>query len=145
MVDSNRQDDLRRAIELMFFGYRAFTDPPDRILARRGLGRAHHRILYFVGRNPEVSVGGLLEILAVSKQALAAPLRQLVEMDMVAVGAGGADRRVKRLTLTGRGRALEAELTGTQAQMLAAAFDTAGAVEAAGWTRVMEALAGARR
>ena len=77
MVDQTRQDELRHAIELLFFGYRAFTDRPDRILERRGLGRVHHRILYFVGRNPQVSVKGLLEILAVSKQALSAPLRRL--------------------------------------------------------------------
>ena len=141
MVDQTRQDELRRAIELLFFGYRAFTDRPDRILERRGLGRVHHRILYFVGRNPEVSVKGLLEILAVSKQALSAPLRQLTQMKLVAVLANGADRRVKKLTLTPEGRRLEAELTGTQMRQLSEAFDKAGAAGEAGWLRVMAGLA----
>ena len=141
MVDQTRQDELRRAIELLFFGYRAFTDRPDRILERRGLGRVHHRILYFVGRNPEVSVKGLLEILAVSKQALSAPLRQLTQMKLVAVLANGADRRVKKLTLTPEGRRLEAELTGTQMRRLSEAFDAAGAADEAGWMRVMAGLA----
>ena len=141
MVDQTRQDELRRAIELLFFGYRAFTDRPDRILERRGLGRVHHRILYFVGRNPEVSVKGLLEILAVSKQALSAPLRQLTEMKLVAVLAHAEDRRVKRLTLTPDGRRLEAELTGTQMRCLSDAFDRAEAADEAAWTRVLARLA----
>jgi DNA-binding MarR family transcriptional regulator len=145
MVDQTRQDELRRAIELLFFGYRAFTDRPDRILERRGLGRVHHRILYFVGRNPEVSVKGLLEILAVSKQALSAPLRQLTEMKLVAVLAHAEDRRVKRLTLTPEGRRLEAELTGTQMHCLSDAFDRAEAADEAAWTRVMARLADIER
>ena len=142
MVDQTRQDELRRAIELLFFGYRAFTDRPDRILEGRGLGRVHHRILYFVGRNPEVSVKGLLEILAVSKQALSAPLRRLQEMKLVAVLADGGDRRIKRLTLTDEGRRLEAELTGAQMRRLSAAFDAAEPADEAGWVRVMQNLAG---
>jgi DNA-binding MarR family transcriptional regulator len=141
MVDQSRQEALRRAIELLFYGYRQFTDRPDRILERRGLGRVHHRILYFVGRNPDVSVKGLLEILGVSKQALSAPLRQLLEMNLVAVLAAGEDRRIKRLTLTQEGRRLEGELTGAQTRHLSAAFDAAGGDAEAGWMRVMEILA----
>jgi DNA-binding MarR family transcriptional regulator len=141
MVDQNRQGELRRAIELLFFGYRAFTDRPDRILERRSLGRVHHRILYFVGRNPDVSVKGLLEILAVSKQALSAPLRRLTQMSLVAVLADAEDRRLKRLTLTPEGRRLEAELTGAQMRHLSAAFDKAGPADEAGWMRVMAGLA----
>jgi DNA-binding MarR family transcriptional regulator len=141
MVAQKRDEALRRALELMFFGYRQFTDRPDRILERRGLGRVHHRILYFVGRNPEVSVKGLLQILGVSKQALSAPLRQLLEMKLVAAPAGEQDRRVKRLTLTPEGHGLEAELSGAQMRHLADAFEKAGKGGEAGWTRVMDALA----
>jgi DNA-binding MarR family transcriptional regulator len=131
-------------IELMFFAYREFTDRPDRILERRGLGRVHHRILYFVGRNPGISVGRLLEVLSVTKQALNAPLRQLAEMKLVALSPDLGDRRVKRLALTAEGRALEGELTGTQMQLLQAAFETAGPVSESGWMTVMRNLAGPR-
>ena len=141
MVDQNRGAALHEAIELLFFGYREFTDRPDRILERRGLGRLHHRILYFVGRNPEVSVKGLLEILGVSKQAINAPLRQLTEMKLVAVAASGTDRRMKMLSLTAEGRRLEAELTGTQMRQLSAAFKAAGASSEDGWFAVMRRLA----
>lgn len=133
---------LHAAIEQFYFAYRGFTDRPDRILERRGLGRVHHRILYFIGRRPDVSVRGLLDLLAVSKQALNAPLRQLMEMDLVGVAVSPDDRRVKRLSLTESGRKLEAELTEAQTRHLRAAFDRAGAEATAGWKAVMEELIG---
>ena len=143
MVDLKRQDELRGAIELLYFAYRGFTDRPDRILDRRGLGRGHHRILYFIGRRPAVSVRGLLELLAVSKQALNAPLRQLMEMNLVSALADPDDRRVKNLRLTPEGQRLEAELTGAQMRHLQAAFETVGAEAEAGWRAVMGELAAA--
>ncbi len=133
---------LRLAIEQLYFGYRAFTAPPDRILGQRGLGRVHHRILYFVGRNPQLSVNDLLGTLGVSKQALNAPLRQLVEMRLVAVDTAAHDRRVRQLSLTAAGAKLEARLTGTQTKQLQAVFDQAGAGAEAGWHRVMSILSG---
>lgn len=141
MVDLNRETELRQAIELLYFAYRGFTDVPDRILERRGLGRVHHRILYFIGRRPDVSVRGLLDVLAVSKQALNAPLRQLIEMNLVAAVSDEADRRVKKLRLTPEGERLEAELTGAQMRLLQAAFDQAGKAHEAGWRAVMAELA----
>jgi DNA-binding MarR family transcriptional regulator len=141
MIDLKRQAELHEAIELFYFAYRGFTDRPDRILERRGLGRAHHRILYFIGRRPDISVQGLLSLLAVSKQALNAPLRQLLEMKLVAAEAGAPDRRVKRLRLTGEGRRLEEELTGEQMRGLQSAFDNVG--DETAWRRIMTSLAGA--
>lgn len=129
--------DLHAAIEQFYFAYRGFTDRPDRILERRGLGRVHHRILYFIGRRPDVSVRGLLDLLSVSKQALNAPLRQLMEMGLVAAEASTQDRRVKRLSLTPAGRKLEAELTEAQTRHLRAAFDRAGPEAQRGWSAVM--------
>jgi DNA-binding MarR family transcriptional regulator len=135
--------DMHAAIEQFYFAYRGFTDRPDRILERRGLGRVHHRILYFIGRRPDVSVRGLLDLLAVSKQALNAPLRQLMEMGLVGVEVSPDDRRVKRLSLTEAGRKLEAELTEAQTRHLRAAFDRAGAEAQQGWRTVMGELIGA--
>jgi DNA-binding MarR family transcriptional regulator len=143
MVDLKRQDELRGAIEVLYFAYRGFTDRPDRILERRGLGRVHHRILYFIGRRPDVSVRGLLDLLAVSKQALNAPLRQLLEMNLVSALADPADRRVKNLRLTAEGERLEAELTGAQMRHLQAAFERIGPAAEQGWRAVMAELADA--
>ena len=140
MIDPKRQAALRESIELFFFGYRAFTSRPDRILEQRGLGRVHHRILYFVGHRPGIAINGLLDILGVSKQALNAPLRQLIEMKLVAVRAAEHDRRFKELRLTHDGEKLEALLTGTQMKHLAAAFGAAGAPAEAAWKRVMKSI-----
>jgi len=135
-----REDALRLAIEQFYFGYRAFTAPPDRILDQRGLGRVHHRILYFVGRNPHISVNTLLGILDVSKQALNSPLRQLIEMKLVAIDAAEHDKRVRQLTLTGSGAKLETQLTGTQMRQLKAVFDQVGKNAEVGWHLVMQNL-----
>jgi DNA-binding MarR family transcriptional regulator len=145
MVDRKRQDELRGAIELLYFAYRGFTDRPDRVLERRGLGRVHHRILYFIGQRPDVSVRGLLDLLAVSKQALNAPLRQLIEMKLVSALPDPADGRVKNLRLTAEGQRLEAELTGAQMSQLQAAFEQAGPAQELGWRKVMEQLAKGER
>lgn len=140
MPDVNDDARLREAIELLYFGYREFTAGPDRILSERGLNRAHHRILYFIGRNEAVSVSELLAILAVTKQALHGPLRQLVRLDLVSNEPSKHDRRVKQLRLTASGRRLERRLTGTQMALLADVFGTAGVPATRGWRAVMTAL-----
>lgn len=136
-----REEALRLAIEQFYFGYRAFTAPPDRILDQRGLSRVHHRILYFVGRNPRISVNTLLSLLNVSKQALNAPLRQLIEMSLIAMNTAEHDRRVRQLSLTPGGSKLEAQLTGSQMKQLQAVFDRVGTGAETGWHLVMRSLA----
>ena len=140
MVDVKREASLRESIESLYFGYRAFTAGPDRILAARGLGRVHHRILYFVGRNEDCSVSGLLDVLAVTKQALHAPLRQLMEMGLVESRAAPDDRRRKRLRLTVAGERLEAKLTATQLKLLDEVFAEVGPTAERGWKRAMQRL-----
>lgn len=149
MFDLKRQAELREAIEHFFFAYREFTRGPDRILEQRGLGRVHHRILYFVGRHPGIAVNALLELLGVTKQALNVPLRQLTEMKLVAIATPAHDRRFRELRLTTEGTRLEAQLTGTQMKQLDGVFAAIGAQHEAGWRAAMERLsashAGLRR
>lgn len=139
-MSEQRDQQLREAIELLFFGYRSFTRKPDSILARRGLGRVHHRILYFVGRDPGLSVAQLLATLGITKQALNAPLRQLIDAAYVVSRAGSSDRRVRELSLTAAGRKLEAQLTGTQLRQLDAIFAEAGEDMEMGWRRIMQLM-----
>jgi DNA-binding MarR family transcriptional regulator len=141
MVDVTASAELLESIELFYFGYRAFTSKPDGVLEQRGLGRVHHRILYFVGRNPLITVNELLETLQVSKQALNAPLRQLLEMNLVAYSVPAHDRRVKQLSLTAEGQRLEGRLTATQVKHLKAAFAQAGEPAAQAWRKVMREVA----
>ncbi len=132
---------MRHCIEAFYFGYREFTARPDRILEERGLGRVHHRILYFVGQNPGIGVGGLLDILEVSKQALNAPLRQLIAMSLVANSVADHDRRIRQLALTESGRELEAELTQVQINLLVSIFESLPAEVEQDWLLVMDTLA----
>lgn len=131
---------LRAAIEDFFFGFRAFTALPDELLATRGLGRTHHRILYFVRRSPGVSVGELLDILGITKQAAHRPLADLQRAGLLTHSPAPDDRRVRRLAVTDAGRALEAELSGVQMRLLAESFAEAGPDAEAGWRHVMGVL-----
>ena len=141
MVDIDIDTSAQDAIELFYFAYRAFTSHPDQVLAQRGLGRVHHRILYFVGRNPNLPVSKLHDTLRVSKQALNAPLRELVDLELIAVTTAAHDRRVRQLALTPGGRSLERQLTTTQVEHLQQAFTSAGKSAAAGWHKVMQGIA----
>ncbi|HNX72207.1 MarR family winged helix-turn-helix transcriptional regulator [Rivihabitans pingtungensis] len=142
MLDQNSRDPaLDEALELFFYGFRAFTALPDQVLAERGLQRVHHRALYFVGRHPGLSVNALLGILGVSKQALNAPLRQLIERGLIAVEVGQHDRRVRELTLTPAGAELEAALSAAQHALMGKVFAEVGPEAEGQWKRVMRALA----
>ena len=140
MLDQKKQRRLQQAIEQFYFAYRAFTAVPDRILQDLGLGRVHHRILYFVGRNPGLNINELLQVLSVSKQALNAPLRRLTELGLVEVKTARHDRRVRQLSLSRKGKTLEARLTRLQLDHLARAFSSSGTAAAEGWISVMQAL-----
>lgn len=133
---------MLESIELLYFAYRSFTSRPDRMLAQRGLGRVHHRILYFLGRNPEITVNQLIATLKVSKQALNAPLRQLIERGLVLTRTAEQDRRSKQLRLSAAGKKLEQQLSATQAEHLAKAFAAAGQGAAEGWQRAMREIIG---
>src|SRR6201995_6101717 len=85
--------DLRMAQDLLFFAYRDFTNAADVILEELGFGRAHHRALHFIGRNPGISVSDLLGILRITKQSLARVLNVLMEQGYVAQAPGRSDRR----------------------------------------------------
>jgi DNA-binding MarR family transcriptional regulator len=135
-----RDEDLRLGIELLFFAYRDFTGEPDRILAKLGFGRAHHRVVYFVGRHRGITVGELLAILRVTKQSLSRVLAELLRKGYVAAEPGPRDRRQRRLALTAAGEALERELTGNQRARVAAAYRAAGAGAVDGFKRVLLGL-----
>jgi DNA-binding MarR family transcriptional regulator len=141
MIDLNRQAEIRKSIELFYFAYRAFTAHPDQILRQRGLGRVHHRILYFVGQNPDITVNVLLNILSVSKQALNTPLRKLIGMKLVSIRQAPHDARFKQLHLTEDGAKLEFQLTGTQIKLLEKVFGKKSGEEEIAWQIVMREIA----
>lgn len=142
MIDPDRETSLRQAIEDLYFGYREFTALPDQILAERGLGRTHHRVLYFVCRTPGISIGELLSVLRITKQAAHRPVRDLEAQSLLAIATDAQDRRVRRLSPTREGAELEAQLTQAQMQLLNAAFRDSGEVAELHWRQVMTRLRG---
>lgn len=111
-----------RLIELFFFAYREFTGDADEILERYGFGRAHHRILHFVNRDPGMTIAAILDLLQITKQSLSRVLRQLVDEDFIVLQPGDEDRRQRRLYPTAKGRALTLELSRAQARRIDAAL-----------------------
>ena len=101
-------------IEALFFGYRGFTAGPDLLLADRGLGRAHHRALHFIAREPGLTVGKVLDILDITKQSLSRVLRELMDQNLVEQRQGEQDRRQRHLWLTVEGEALIASPHGAR-------------------------------
>ena len=130
-------EELRQGMELLFYAYRDFTGEPDAILARYGFGRAHHRVIYFVGRNPKITVSDLLVILKITKQSLSRVLSQLVREGFIVQHPGPRDRRQRLLELTPKGVALENMLSESQRRRIEAAYRAAGPDAVEGFRRVM--------
>ena len=134
-----REEELRQAMELLFYAYRDFTAEPDSILARYGFGRAHHRVIYFVGRNPDIAVSELLAILKITKQSLSRVLSHLMRDDFI-IQKRGRDRRRRLLSLTSKGQDLERLLTERQSVRVAKAYREAGPEAVAGFRTVLRGI-----
>lgn len=141
MPDLKKSAVQRQIMESFFLGYQAFTAKPDEMLARRGLSRVHHRILFFIASYPDLSVKELLGYLGVTKQALNTPLRQLIEMHLVESLTAEDDKRKRMLRFTAEGAKLEQALRREQVRLLQRAFDDAGEQAVDGWLAVNQALA----
>src|SRR5271165_6580941 len=134
------EDAVRQGIELLFFAYRDFTAEPDAILARYGFGRAHHRVIHFVGRHPQITVSELLGILRITKQSLSRVLGELVQRGLIVQRPGAHDRRQRLLELTPEGRALEREVSAPQRARVAEAYRQAGGAAVEGFRKVLLAI-----
>ena len=120
------EGELITCVELLFFAYRDFTGEADAVLAEFGLGRAHHRVLHFVNRNPGLKVQDLLDILKITKQSLARVLKLLLDQGWIHQIAGNEDRRQRLLHTTEKGAALAGRLDALQAKRIATALAAAG-------------------
>ena len=109
-------------IELLFFAYRDFVSDPDHVLEKFGFGRAHHRVLHFVNRNPGMKVADLLDILRITKQSLGRVLKQLVDEGYVIQKEGPDDRRHRLLYVTPKGEQLAMKLAGLQTERITRAL-----------------------
>jgi DNA-binding MarR family transcriptional regulator len=113
-------------IELLFFAYRDFVSDPDEVLAKLGFGRAHHRVLHFVNRNPGMKVAELLDVLKITKQSLGRVLKQLIDDGYIVQREGANDRRQRLLSVTPAGEALAMQLAGLQTARIAGVLAALG-------------------
>jgi DNA-binding MarR family transcriptional regulator len=137
-----REEQIRRAQDMFFLASRDLAVCADTVLRAHGLGRAHHRALHFIGRNPGLTVTDLLAVLSVTKQSFSRVLAPLVEKNLVRQSQGRMDRRQRLLYLTDDGIALERTLFECQRERLLAAYRGAGGPAVEGFGRVMRGVMG---
>ena len=135
-----REAELRRGMELLYFGHSHLTRSVDQGLGQQGLGRAHHRALYFIARRPDMTVSELLSLLAITKQSLGRVLGELTERGLVETRPGTRDRRQRLLRLTEHGARMESELFEAVRQRISAAYARAGQNAVSGFWAVLEGL-----
>jgi DNA-binding MarR family transcriptional regulator len=127
-------------IELLFFAYRDFISDPDAVLLAYGFGRAHHRVIHFVNRQPGIRVADLLDILKITKQSLGRVLKQLLDGGFIEQVQGPQDRRQRLLYPTEAGRALALRLLAPQERRIGAALDMLSAEERRGAERFLRLI-----
>lgn len=135
-----REPELRRGIELLQLASGQLARAVDDGLAAHGLGRAHHRALYWIARKPDLSVTELLQLLAITKQSLGRVLTELTARRLIEARPGTTDRRQRLLRLTAAGHALEATLFDLLRERLSAAYGSAGQAAVGGFWAVLEGL-----
>lgn len=135
-----REPEIRRGVELLYFGYANLTRSIDAGLIAQGLGRAHHRALYFIARKPDLTVSELLALLSITKQSLGRVLGELTERGMVETRTGDQDRRQRLLRLTEAGTKLESQLFEMLRSKMAGAYSSAGQGAVGGFWSVLEGL-----
>jgi DNA-binding MarR family transcriptional regulator len=127
-------------VELLFFAYRDFTSDPDAVLLAYGFGRAHHRVIHFVNRNPGIRVADLLDILKITKQSLGRVLKQLIDGGFIEQVQGPQDRRQRLLYPTEAGRALALRLLAPQERRIGGALDLLSPEERRGAERFLRMI-----
>ena len=128
--------EIQKIIELLFFSYRDFTSGPDKILDKINFGRAHHRVLYFIGKRNSITIRELLAILQITKQSLSRVLNQLVNEKYVNLSKGD-DKRTKNLTLTKKGFELKDQLSNIQINKIKNIIKEANEVDINGFKKIL--------
>jgi len=130
------EKEIRKIIELVFFSYRDFTAGPDQILEKINFGRAHHRVIYFVGKKDKITIKELLGVLKITKQSLSRVLNQLVKEGFIVVSTG-LDKRTKNLSLTKSGLSLENELSAIQIKKIKRAINNYNKEDIDGFKKIL--------
>ncbi len=132
---------LDGALLLMHFAFRGLVSQADQYLEKHDLSRVHHRILYVLARADGISVGGLLETLGISKQALHRPMKYLQDNGYVVAERDAAEHRVKLLRLTPKGVRMERTASDFERSAMESALGKMSSSDQKAWREVMIALA----
>lgn len=132
-----KEEALNRDLWLFHVAFRQLIKLPDELLQARGLGRIHHRILFVIGRSGEISVGAIADKLAITRQALHGPMRQLRELQLISSAPSAENRTVQLVRLTKAGAALEFDVNELQRRHLSMAFAQSGKAGEEAWRKVM--------
>lgn len=135
-----REEVILGGMDLLLFAHKSHLRRADEALSALGLGRAHHRALYFIHRRPDLSVTDLLSLLGVTKQSLGRVLGPLVDRGFVRQRIGDRDRRQRLLSLTEAGEALESRLFLELRENMARAYSLSGANAVKGYWTMMQNL-----
>ena len=138
--EAGEKEPLYELIELLFFAYRDFVGDPDRLLETFKFGRAHHRVIHFVDRNPGLTIAELLEILKITKQSLNRVLKELITQGFIESRLGIEDRRQRHLHLTETGQRLARDLASLQTRRIARAISECGPSDALAARRFLSAM-----
>ena len=131
-----KDKEVQKIIELMFFSYRDFTSGPDEILDKINFGRAHHRVLYFIGKKNNITIKDLLSILQITKQSLSRVLNQLVTEKYVNLSSGD-DKRTKILSLSKKGSELKDQLSNIQINRIKNVIKDADEIDINGFKKIL--------
>ncbi len=134
------EERIRKGFELLFFAYRDFISDSDAILSKYNFGRAHHRVIYFVSRHPNINVSELLSILQITKQSLSRVLSQLIEQGFILQTPGAVDRRQRLLELSTKGVELEAKLWEMTSSRFKKAYESCGLDSVRGFECVLHGM-----
>ncbi|MEX3960444.1 MULTISPECIES: MarR family winged helix-turn-helix transcriptional regulator [Trinickia] len=133
-------DGIDEAIVAFHQAYQVVIAGADERLAELGLGRSHHKVLYFAARHPRCSVSDVREFIGVSRQALQRPLNDLHKHGLIETLVSPSNRRVHQLLLTVEGAALEFEVTQLMRKRFEHAFESVPAASRKHWSAVMRAF-----
>lgn len=131
-------------LECVYFAHMEFADAADRILETLQLGRAHHRLMYFLDKSPGLEVRELLSLLSISNQALARTTRQLIDLGYLQQMQSSDDRRVRKNYLTDTGKRLIRTLTAEQHRLIESRIKAFAAEDLSAFQDVASALGGNR-
>jgi DNA-binding MarR family transcriptional regulator len=131
---------LMLMLELLFFGHTALSEDAESVLCSYGYGRAHHRALYFVARQPGLTSNALADVLRISNQALSKVMGTLLHDGILRQDSERADRRVKRWQVTPEGYALLKRISEAQFVRLKKAVETVKSSDSNAYISMMEAM-----